>query len=75
MNQFIITLKDGTQAEALIEYLHSLEFVKLEPFEPDTKAEAVAKVKEFLTGLPNRSSRQSDVNKAVKSIRKKRGYQ
>ncbi len=75
MGQFIITTKDGTQAEALIEYLRSLEFVKLEPLEPDTKAEAVAKAKEFLTGLPSRPSRQSDVNKAVKSIRKKHGYQ
>ncbi len=54
MSQFIITLKDGTQAEALIQYLRSLEFVKLEPFEPDTNAEAVAKAKEFLTGFPNR---------------------
>jgi hypothetical protein len=75
MSQFIITTKDGTQAEALIQYLRSLEFVKLEPLESDSKAEAVAKAKEFLTGLPNRPSRQSDVNKAVKSIRKKHGYQ
>lgn len=75
MSQFIITTKDGTQAEALIQYLRSLEFVKLEPLEPDTKTEAVAKPKEFLTALPNRPSRQSDVNRAVKSIRKKYGYQ
>jgi hypothetical protein len=75
MSQYIITTKDGTQADELIRFLKSLEFVKLEPLKDSAKAEAVAKAKNFLEGLPNKPHRQSDVTKAVKSIRKKHGYQ
>ena len=42
---------------------------------PPKKLEAVAEAKSFLDGLPNQKHSQSDVNKAIKSIRKKYGYQ
>lgn len=75
MSQYIIDIKNEQQAEGLIKYLKTLPFVELKSVIPDRKAEAIARAKSFLEGLPDQPQKQSDVNKAVKTIRKKHGYQ
>jgi hypothetical protein len=75
MSQYILSIKNSKQAEALIQYLQSLEFVELSAVKTDAKAKAATKAAAFLESLPNQPSKQSAVNKAVKSIRKKYGYQ
>jgi len=73
MTQYLLHIKNSKQADALIQYLSSLDFVEISVV--NAKADAVAKATSFLRSLPNQTSRQSDINKAVKSIRKKHGYQ
>jgi len=77
MNRYIIETKDVKEAAALIRYLKSLDFVDLKPVKAQeaTLLSASSKMKSLLLGLPDQPNKQSDVNKAVKSIRKKHGYQ
>lgn len=76
MSQYIINTKNDSQSDALIKYLKSLDFIEVKTLKmPPKKSEAVADAKSFLEGLPNQKHLQSDVNKAIKSIRKKYGYQ
>ncbi len=75
MSQYVIDIKNDKQADALIRYLKSLDFIELKAVKPDRKKLAAADAKAFLKGLPNQSGKQSEVNRAVKSIRKKHGYE
>jgi hypothetical protein len=75
MSQYVIDIKESKQADALIQYLKSLDFVVVKPLQQDRKHQAAGAAKSFLNGLPNQSAKQSEVNQAVKSIRKKHGYQ
>lgn len=74
MTQVTLTIKENKQAEALLRYLESLDFVKVErkisPRAPKSKAAKAAQgMRDFLGTLPNRSAKQSDINKAVHEIR------
>lgn len=74
MTQVTLTIKNNKQAEALLRYLEALDFVKIErkitPRTPKPKAVKAAQgMRDFLGSLPNRSAKQSDINKAVKEIR------
>ncbi|MFN3490198.1 MAG: hypothetical protein ACK4YV_13750 [Emticicia sp.] len=76
MGQYIIDTKNDSQSDALIKYLKSLDFIEVKALKaPTKKTVAVDDAKSFLEGLPNQKHSQSDVNKAIKSIRKKYGYQ
>jgi hypothetical protein len=74
MTQITLTIKENKQAEALLRYLESLDFVKVErkitPRSPKPKAiKAAQGMREFLETLPNKSAKQSAINKAVHEIR------
>lgn len=75
MSQYVIDIKNDQQADALIRYLKSLDFIELKAIKPDRKKLAADDAKSFLTGLPNQKGKQSDVSRAVKTIRKKHGYE
>lgn len=76
MSQYIINTKNDSQSNALIKYLKSLDFIEVKALKaPTKKSAAVNDAKSFLESLPSQRHSQSDVNKAVKSIRKKYGYQ
>lgn len=75
MSQYVIDIKESKQADALIQYLKSLDFVEVKPVKQDRKIQAATAAKAFLKGLPNQSTKQSEVNQAVKSVRRKHGYQ
>ena len=75
MSQYVIDIKNDKQADALIRYLKSLDFIDLKPLKPTQKSQAASQAKAFLTGLPNQAGKQAEANNAVKSIRKKYGYQ
>ena len=75
MTQVTLTLTESKQAEALLCYLESLDFVKVErknmPRTPKPKElKAAQGMRDFLGTLPNGKAKQSDVNNAVKEIRK-----
>ena len=59
----------------MLQYLKALDFVEVKPLKQDRKIQAANDAQAFLKALPNQSTKQSDVNQAVKSIRKKHGYQ
>ncbi len=75
MSQYVIDIKKSKQADALLQYLKALDFVEVKPLKQDRKIQAANDAQAFLKALPNQSTKQSDVNQAVKSIRKKHGYQ
>lgn len=75
MSRYVIDIKESKQADALIRYLKSLDFVEVKPVQQDRKVRAANTAKSFLEGLPDQSVKQSEVNQAVKSIRKRHGYQ
>lgn len=76
MSQYIINTKNDSQSDALIKYLKSLDFIEVKALKtPAKKIAAVDDAKSFLESLPNQKHTQSDVNKAIKSIRQKYGYQ
>ena len=76
MSQYIINTKNDSQSNALIKYLKSLDFIEVKALKtPTKKSEAVSDAKSFLESLPNQKHSQSDVNKAIKSIREKYDYQ
>ncbi len=75
MTQLTITINESKQAEALLRYLESLDFVKVErkitPRSPKPKTlKAAQGMRDFLGILPNEKAKQADVNRAVKEIRK-----
>ena len=76
MSQYIINTKNDSQSNALIKYLKSLDFIEVKALKkPTEKSVAIADAKSFLDRLPKQRHSQSEVNKAVKSIRKKYDYQ
>lgn len=75
MSRYVIDIKESKQADALIRYLKSLDFVEVKLLPQAQKIQAATAATSFLNGLPNQSAKQSEVNQAVKSIRKKHGYQ
>ena len=76
MSQYIINTKNDSRSNALIKYLKSLDYIEVKALvKPTEKSVAVADAKSFLEGLTNQRYSQSEVNKAVKSIRKKYDYQ
>ena len=76
MSQYIINTKNDSQSNALIKYLKSLDFIEVKELKKTTeKSLSIADAKTFLEGLPNQRHSQSEVNKAVNSIRKKYDYQ
>lgn len=75
MSQYVLDIKNDKQADALIRYLKSLDFIEVKPLKQDRKTEAATSAKAFLASLPDQNGKQANVNKAVKSIRKKHGYQ
>ena len=75
MSQYVIDIKNDKQADALIRYLKSLDFIDVKPLKPTQKSQAASRAKAFLTSLPNQVGKQVEVTNAVKSIRKKHGYQ
>lgn len=74
MSQYVIDIKNGKQADALIRYLKSLDYVEVKPLPTDPKSKAVSAARDFLSGLPDGNAKQADVNQAVGSIRIKNGY-
>ncbi len=74
MSQYVIDVKNSKQADALIRYLKSLDFIDVKPLKQDRKIQGAGDAKAFLKGLPNQSGKQSDVNQAVKAIWEKHGY-
>ncbi|MFD2570163.1 hypothetical protein ACFSUS_05925 [Spirosoma soli] len=60
MSQCVIDVENSKQADALIRYRESLDFVKLTPVEQGRKVQAAAEAKAFLKGLPDQSAEQSD---------------
>ena len=75
MSQYVIDIKNDKQADALIRYLKSLDFIDMKPLKPTQKNQAASQAKAFLTSLPSQASKQTEITNAVKSIRKKHGYQ
>ena len=74
MTQVTLTLSESKQAEALLRYLESLDFVKIErqitsPTPTKKALKAAQGMRDFLTQLPNHTSNQSEVNKAVREVR------
>ena len=68
MSEYVLKVDDEPQAEALLTYLRSLDFVELIP--KPTKQEAMRAMKSLLTDLPNRQDySQEDVNRSIKDIR------
>lgn len=68
MTQLTITISESKQAETLLRYLESLDFVKVErktvDRTPKPKAlKAAQGMRDFLGTLPNGKAKQSDVNK------------
>ena len=75
MSQYVIDIKESKQADALIRYLKSLDFVEVKPLRQDQKVRAADAAQAFLKGLPNQSANQLEVTQVVRSIHKKHDYQ
>lgn len=72
MSKYVLKVDDEPQAEALLTYLRSLNFVELLPKQstPQSKQEAIDGMKSFLTTLPDRDDyTQEEVNQALNDIR------
>jgi hypothetical protein len=73
MSEYVLKIDDQPQAEALITYLRSLDFVELLPKEAilDKKQDAISGMKSFLGQLPdNNDFTQEAVNEAMKQLRR-----
>lgn len=57
----------------MIQFLLSLDYVEVQPLDNE-KERAIEAAKALLDQLPERPYRQSEVNEAVKSIRREQGY-
>lgn len=75
MSQYLIDIKNEQQAESLIQYLKTLSFIEVKSVLDDSQTEAIMRAKAFLKNLPEQPHKQSDINKAIKGLRKKHGYQ
>lgn len=72
MSEYILKIGDEPQAEALLMYLRSLDFIELLPKQPSpqSKQEAIDGMKLFLSALPNREDfTQEEVNQAINEMR------
>ena len=72
MSEYVLRIDDEPQAEALLTYLRSLEFIHLIPKQTSTQAkkEAIDGMKSFLKALPNRDEyTQEEVNQALNEMR------
>jgi histidyl-tRNA synthetase len=74
MTQITLTLDESEQAQALVRYLESLDFVKVEhvcseQFIEQKAKKATEKMRSFLETLPSRSADPSEVTQAIKEIR------
>lgn len=68
MSKYVLKIDDEPQAEALLTYLRSLDFIELLPKQPSpqSKQEAIDGMKSFLATLPDREDyTQEEVNQAV----------
>ena len=76
MSQITLTTSNPEKEQALLEFLKTLDYVKVELMGPDleTRQKAAKQGIEFLQTLPERPSRQSDVNEAIKGYRQSKGY-
>jgi hypothetical protein len=75
MSEYVLKIDNEPQAEALLTYLRSLDFVELLPKEtsPLTKQEAVNGMTSFLLNLPSQDNyTQEEVDLALKDIRANR---
>lgn len=69
MSEYILKIENEPQAEALLAYLRSLDYVELLPKEKD-KQEAIKAMKLFLADLPDRQDyNQAEVNEAMNELR------
>ncbi len=72
MSEYVLRVEDELQAEALLTYLRSLDFVELIPNQAlfQTKKEAIDGMKSLLKALPdNDVYTQEEVNQALFEIR------
>ena len=75
MSECLLKIEDEPQAEALLTYLRSLNFVELVPKQPSSqpKQEAIDGMKSFLKTLPDREDyTQKEVDHAVNEMRASR---
>lgn len=67
MSEYVLKVENDVQAEALLTYLRSLDFVELLP--KRTKQEAIAGMKSLLGGLPDQENyTQQEVNQAMSEL-------
>lgn len=68
MSEYVLKVEDESQAEAILTYLRSLDFVELLP--KPTKQEAMSAMKSLLADLPNQQDyTQEEVNRSLEEIR------
>ncbi len=75
MSEYVLRLDDKPQAEALLTYLRSLDFVEVLSKQTaiETKQGAIDNMIALLAELPNREDYlQEEVNQALKEIRANR---
>ena len=63
--EYIIRTPDSGQANSLIQYLQSLDYVEVIPVE-SRKAAGVAAMNALVKNLPKQKHTQAEVNKAVR---------
>ncbi len=72
MSEYVLRVDDKPQAEALLIYLRSLDFIEILPKQTaiEIKQGAIDSMKALLAELPNREDYlQEEVNQALKEIR------
>ena len=72
MSKYVLKIDDEPQAEALLTYLRSLNFVELVPKQPSpqSKQEAINGMKSFLKTLPDREDyTQEEVSQALNEMK------
>jgi outer membrane protein assembly factor BamD (BamD/ComL family) len=72
MSEYNLKIKKNRNAEALLSYLRSLDYVEIQEkaFQKSKMMkEAAQNLKGFLQGLPEMPYAQSDVNEVIKEIR------
>lgn len=68
MSEYVLKVENEPQAEALLTYLRSLDFVEVLP--RPTKQEAMAGMKSLLADLPNQENyTQEEINQAIGELR------
>ena len=72
MSEYVLRIDDESQAEPLLTYLRSLDFIELIPNQKSVqeKKEAIDNMKSFLKALPTSNDyTQEVVNQALNEIR------